>query len=40
MIDDGDLVAAEARRPFLLRRAIDLAASPAELAATAAGLTR
>ena len=38
VIDDGDLVAAEARRPFLLRRAIDLAASPAELAATAAGL--
>jgi len=38
VIDDGDLVAAEARRPFLLRRAIDLAATPAELAATAAGL--
>jgi CBS domain-containing protein len=38
VIDDGDLVAAEARRPFLLRRAIDLAANPAELAATAAGL--
>jgi CBS domain-containing protein len=38
VIDDGDLVAAEARRPFLLRRAIDLAANPAELAAAAAGL--
>jgi len=38
VIDDGDLVAAEARRPFLLRRAIELAASPAELAATSAGL--
>jgi CBS domain-containing protein len=38
VIDDGDLVAAEARRPFLLRRAIDLAANPAELAATAADL--
>jgi CBS domain-containing protein len=38
VIDDGDLAAAEAGRPFLLRRAIDLATSPAELAATAAGL--
>jgi CBS domain-containing protein len=38
VIDDGDLAAAEAHRPFLLRRAIDLAASPAELAATAADL--
>jgi CBS domain-containing protein len=38
VIDDGDLVAAEAHRPFLLRRAIDLAANPAELAAAAAGL--
>jgi CBS domain-containing protein len=38
VIDDGDLVAAEARKPFLLRRAIELAASPAELAATSAGL--
>ena len=26
VVDDGDLVAAEARKPFLLRRAIDLAA--------------
>ena len=38
VIDDGDLAAAEAGRPFLLRRAIDLAANPAELAATAVGL--
>jgi CBS domain-containing protein len=38
VIDDGDLAAAEARKPFLLRRAIELAASPAELAATSAGL--
>jgi CBS domain-containing protein len=38
VVDDGDVVAAEARKPFLLRRAIDLAASPAELAAAAAGL--
>ena len=38
VVDDGDLMAAEARKPFLLRRAIDLAASPADLAAAAAGL--
>jgi CBS domain-containing protein len=39
VVDEGDLVAAQARRPFLLRRAIELAASPAELAAVSAGLT-
>jgi CBS domain-containing protein len=39
VVDDGDLVAAQARRPFLLRRAIERAASPAELAAVSAGLT-
>jgi CBS domain-containing protein len=39
VIDDGDLVAAQARQPFVLRRAIDLAASPADLAVVAAGLT-
>ena len=38
VIDDGDLVAAEGRKPLLLRRAIALAESPAELAAAAAGL--
>ena len=38
VIDDGDLVAAEGRKPLLLRRAIALADSPAELAAAAAGL--
>ena len=38
MVDDGDLVAAEGRKPLLLRRAIALAESPAELAAAAAGL--
>jgi CBS domain-containing protein len=38
VVDDGDLLAAEARKPFLLRRAIDLAASPADLAAASAGL--
>jgi CBS domain-containing protein len=38
VVDGGDLIAAEARRPFLLRRAIDLAASAADLAAAAAGL--
>jgi CBS domain-containing protein len=38
VVDDGDLVAAEARKPFLLRRAIDLAAGPADLAAAVAGL--
>ena len=38
VVDDGDLVAAEGRKPLLLRRAIALAESPAELAAAAAGL--
>ena len=38
VVDDGDLVAAEARKPLLLRRAIALADSPAELAAAVAGL--
>jgi CBS domain-containing protein len=38
VVDDGDLVAAEARKPLLLRRAIDLAASAADLTAAAAGL--
>jgi CBS domain-containing protein len=38
VVDDGDLMAAEARKPFLLRRAIDLAASSADLAAASAGL--
>jgi CBS domain-containing protein len=39
VVDDGDLVAAQARQPFLLRRAIDLAASPADLPAVSAGLS-
>ena len=38
VVDDGDLVAAEGRKPLLLRRAIDLADSPAELSAAVAGL--
>ena len=38
VVDDGDLVAAEGRKPLLLRRAIDLADSPAELAAAVGGL--
>jgi CBS domain-containing protein len=38
VVDDGDLVAAEGRKPLLLRRAIALAESPAELAVAAAGL--
>jgi len=38
VVDDGDLVAADGRKPLLLRRAIALADSPAELAAAAAGL--
>ena len=38
MVDDGDLVAAEGRKPLLLRRAIALADSPDELAAAVAGL--
>ena len=39
VVDDGDLMAAEARKPLLLRRAIELAASPASLATVAAGLS-
>jgi CBS domain-containing protein len=38
VVDDGDLVAAEGRKPLLLRRAIALAESPAELATAATGL--
>jgi CBS domain-containing protein len=38
VVDDGDLVAAESRKPLLLRRAIALAESPADLTAAAAGL--
>jgi CBS domain-containing protein len=38
VVDDGDLVAAAGRTPLLLRRAIALAGSQAELAAAAAGL--
>jgi CBS domain-containing protein len=38
VVDDGDLVAAEGRKPLLLRRAIARAESPAEVAAAAAGL--
>jgi CBS domain-containing protein len=38
VVDDGDLVAAEGRKPLLLRRAIALADSPDELAAAVAGL--
>ena len=38
VVDDGDLVAAEGRKPLLLRRAIALAESPADLATVAAGL--
>src|SRR6266568_3537843 len=37
VVDDGDLVAAEGRKPLLLRRAIALAESPAELAVREAG---
>jgi CBS domain-containing protein len=39
VVDDADLVAAEARKPFLLRRAIDQAATVADLAALSAGLS-
>jgi CBS domain-containing protein len=39
VLDNGDLIAAEARKPFLLRRAIDLAGSATDLAAAVAGLT-
>ena len=38
VVHEGDLVAAEARKPFLLRRAIDRAATLADLAATSADL--
>jgi CBS domain-containing protein len=38
VVDDDDLIAAEARKPFLLRRAIGLASSTTELASVAAGL--
>jgi CBS domain-containing protein len=38
VVDEGDLVAAEARKPFLLRRAIGQAATLADLAATSADL--
>ena len=38
VVDDGNLVAAEGRKPLLLRRAIALAETPAELATVAAGL--
>ena len=38
VVDDGDLVAAEGRKPLLLRRAIALADSPAELTAAVAAL--
>ena len=38
VVDDGDLVAAEGRMPLLLRRAISLAETQADLAAAAAGL--
>jgi CBS domain-containing protein len=38
VVDDGDLVAAEGRMPLLLRRAIGLAETQADLAAPAAGL--
>jgi CBS domain-containing protein len=39
VVDHDDLIAAEARKPFVLRRAIDLATSPSDLASAAAGLT-
>src|SRR5215471_10067718 len=39
VVDHTDLIAAEARKPFLLRRAIDLATTPTDLASAAAGLT-
>ncbi len=38
VVDDGDLVAAEGRKPLLLRRAVALAESPADLVTVAAGL--
>src|SRR5215470_11053470 len=39
VVDDDDLIAAEARKPFLLRRAIGLANSTTDLAAAATGLS-
>jgi len=39
VVDDDDLIAAEARKPFLLRRAIGLASSTTDLAAAATGLS-
>jgi CBS domain-containing protein len=39
VVDDDDLIAAEARKPFLLRRAIDLASSATDLASAATGLS-
>src|SRR5215470_12745830 len=39
VLDHTDLIAAEARKPFLLRRAIDLATTTTDLASAAAGLT-
>src|SRR5215471_668784 len=39
VVDGDDLIAAEARKPFLLRRAIDLATTAADLASAAAGLS-
>src|SRR5215469_1921333 len=39
VVDHTDLIAAEARKPFLLRRAIDLATTSTDLASAAAGLT-
>jgi CBS domain-containing protein len=38
VVDDGDLVAVEARKPFLLRRAIGQAATVDDLVAASAGL--
>jgi CBS domain-containing protein len=38
VVDDGDLVAAEGRKPLILRRAIALAESPPDLVVAAAGL--
>jgi CBS domain-containing protein len=38
VVDDGDLIAAEARKPFLLRRAIGLASNATDLVPAAAGL--
>jgi CBS domain-containing protein len=39
VVDGDDLIAAEARKPFLLRRAIDLASSAPDLAAAWAGMS-